>query len=458
MFARLVQKELLSYLLDFRFIALFAICALLSALSVYVGTRNYVTRLQEYNAVSESNRRTAQEWLQSNLTEFEWMGYGWNRRPEVLSPVVHGLSGVLGKEVTIKYDNPPQFVASLFETDPIYALFGVLDLAFIVKVVLSLTVLLFTYDAICGEKEGGTLRLYASFPVPRSHLALAKLVGATVAVLTPFLFAYLLAAAVLSLSSGAELLGEDWGRMAALMGMFVLYLAVFAAFGLWGSALTHRRMTAFLGLLGLWTVWLFVVPNLAVRAARGLTPVESTYDLERQAGALRWENRKERQAEIKTYWQRNRVENWNALPEVRRREIMEGARKTQERLDMAFYSRLKDLQTKRRNDMRQEQRLAMALSATSPMSAVTFVSMDLARTGYIQQEQIEDALSAHLIYMSRVIRGQEDPAHFSWFTYQDRETVGECLSRNAIHILNLTLLAIAGFAGAYVAILRYDVR
>ncbi len=29
---------------------------------------------------------------------------------------------------------------------------------------------------------------------------------------------------------------------------------------------------------------------------------------------------------------------------------------------------------------------------------------------------------------------------------------------NALHILNLALLAILGFAGAYVAILRYDVR
>ena len=60
-------------------------------------------------------------------------------------------------------------------------LFGVLDLAFIVKVVLSLCVLLFTYDAICGEKEQGTLRLYASYPVSRSAQALAKLAGSTVA-------------------------------------------------------------------------------------------------------------------------------------------------------------------------------------------------------------------------------------------------------------------------------------
>jgi hypothetical protein len=105
------------------------------------------------------------------------------------------------------------------------------------------------------------------------------------------------------------------------------------------------------------------------------------------------------------------------------------------------------------------------LSAVSPLGAVSFASMDLARTGFVQQEQIENALNAHLIYLGRFIQEKqffqgENPVltDFSRFTYQDNETLGECLSRNAFHILNLALLAVLGFAGAYVSILRYDVR
>ena len=201
MLIRLIQKEILHYLLDFRFVSLFALCALLSALSVYVGIRNYRLQLREHNAVTQSNRKVLQEWLdKKELLGLLRQGYRWNRRPDVLSPLVYGLSGKQGQEVTIQYRKPPEFEGSLFETDPIHALFEVLDLAFIVKVVLSLFVLLFTYDAICGEKESGTLRLCASFPVSRAMLALAKLVGSSLAVLVPFLFAFLLAAAVLVLS------------------------------------------------------------------------------------------------------------------------------------------------------------------------------------------------------------------------------------------------------------------
>ena len=65
-----------------------------------------------------------------------------------------------------------------------------------------------------------------------------------------------------------------------------LYLMVFGAFGLLVSALTHRRLTAFLGLLGLWTIWLFVVPNLAIRASRAVHPAESLYSLKKKEGTF----------------------------------------------------------------------------------------------------------------------------------------------------------------------------
>ena len=66
------------------------------------------------------------------------------------------------------------------------SMFGVLDLAFIVKIVMSLVALLFTYDAISGEKEDGTFRLYASFSVSRATIALSKVIGCSVSILIPF--------------------------------------------------------------------------------------------------------------------------------------------------------------------------------------------------------------------------------------------------------------------------------
>jgi hypothetical protein len=466
MFGRLVEKELRHLLVDLRFVAVFGLCTLLSALSVYVGGQTYRAKLREHGVVSEANRRAVQKLLEGkSLWNVASKGYRWNRKPERLSPVVFGLSGTLGRQVEVRLERPAGFTSSLYESEGMYALLDVLDFAFVVKFVLSLAVLLFTHDAVCGEKENGTLRLYASFPVRRSTLALAKLVGATVAVLIPFLFAYLIVVLVLAISSGIGLEGDDWMRVAALAGVSALYLTAFAGFGLWISALTHRRLTAFLCLLGLWTLWIYIVPNLAVNAARPLAPVKSVYDQARQAQAARREIRDERRAELNAFYTRNVPGRWRDLSEARRQEIQVDASRIEERWDGEFYHRLADHRTERRNQIRAQQRLAMTLSAISPLSAVSFASMDLARTGFLQQERLEDALNVHLAGLAQYVRKKfAQPrdewilSDFPWFTYQDRETAGTCVARNALPIMNLALLAILGFAGAYVAILKYDVR
>ena len=472
MFGRLAQKELLHHLLDFRFIAVFVLCTLLSGLSVYVGTRTYLRQVQEYHTASERNQRGIKRSVENNSHfHFSYYGYAWGRRPEVLSPVVYGLSGNLGQEVHIHHRRLFQFEKSLFSTDPIQALFGILDFSFIVKVILSLCVLLLTYDAVCGEKEAGTLRLYASFPVSRSSVAMAKLVGSTIAVLVPFAFSFLLASTVLALSPELGLRAEDWGRMAALLIIFVPYLMVFAAFGLWGSALTQRRLTSFLGLLGLWTVWIFIVPNLAMRAAQSLVPVESIYEQKRQTNKAIWEMQAEFSAEGEAlsarFGRRHGLtwpEGFSSMSKELRREWELFSRKDQAKLETEYYPRLRGLlMEERRNQVRRKQNLTVSLSAISPLGAVSFASMDLARTGIFQKEQLENALDDYHLYLGRFLREKLSMdevvlADFSLFNYRDTDTLSECLSRNAFHILNLLLLAILGFAGAYVAILRYDVR
>ncbi len=466
MFGRLVKKELSHYLFDFRFIVVFALCTLLSVLSAYVGTQNYIRQLQQYNVVSEKSRRTIQISLEKNrLQDLEWTGYRWNKRPESLSPVVYGLSGTLGQEVRIQYRRHLQFEASLFATDPIHALLGILDLAFIVKIVLSLCMLLLTYDAICGEKETGTLRLYASFPVSRSKLALAKLIGSSIAVLTPFVFSFLSASLVLILSSRLNLQGQDWIRIAILAVLSSLYLAVFAGFGIWASALTHKRITSFFGLLGLWTVWIFIIPNMAVDIANHLIPVESVYELERKYSALREEIRESRQREVDDYRRLAPTRNLDALSPEEQQKAQIGLRRIDTKWDMLFYRRLNNIRLEWQNQMSRQQQLTFMLSAISPFSAVSIASMDVARTSFVQQEKLEDALNTYLIYMAQFIQKKKSQAanqriltDFSLFTYQDDDRLGECLYRNTFHIVNLWLLLILGFTGAYVTILRYDVR
>ena len=119
MFVRLVQKELMAYLFDFRFILVFALCAFLSALGIYVGSQNYRRQTKEYHAMVKTHRERLQIYIdQGDISRLRQFGYHWNRRPEVLSPVVYGLSGKLGQEIQLHIDRTPRFEASLFALTP----------------------------------------------------------------------------------------------------------------------------------------------------------------------------------------------------------------------------------------------------------------------------------------------------------------------------------------------------
>ena len=72
-----------------------------------------------------------------------------------------------------------------------YAL-GNLDFLFIVGTVFSLLALLFTCDAVAGEKEAGTLRINLSNPLPRDVFLWSKLIGGYIVFVVPFLVSFLL--------------------------------------------------------------------------------------------------------------------------------------------------------------------------------------------------------------------------------------------------------------------------
>ena len=467
MFGRLVRKELAGYFTDLRFTVVFALCILLAAVSVYTGSRNYVRQLQEHSETMASHRRTLASYVENRqLSYLRVVGERWNYRPEVLSPLAYGLSGTIGQEAFVQFQASPRLEVSTYEGDPIYSIFGMLDLSFIVKVILSVSALLFTYDVVCGEKQSGTLRLVASFPVSRATLAASKMVGATVAVLVPYSLSFLIAAAVLALVPEIDLRSDDWLRVVAMLMIFALYLAVFCAFGLFISSVTHQRLTAFLSLLVLWAAWIFVVPDMSVTAVKSLAAGPSSVAVRRQADKLLWEMEAKAHEEVGAYWDRHQVDDWEGLPEATRRELAGGESQIRERWDAQFYPRLARIGEAARNRARRHLRVASILSSASPYGAATLATTALACTGYHQKELVEDALANHLVYMAGYIRQKQavpwplrpELTDYTPFAFRTEETLRACLSRIVPYILNLALLAVLGFAGAYVGIVRYDVR
>lgn len=482
MLKRLIFSEVRRYFVDARFLSVFASCLVLAMLSVTVGGRNYTIQLREYATASEYRRAQLDDWIENGAFWQLQARYPWNRPPEPLSTIVMGRTGVTGREGTVEagranIQRQPlvRFTRSPYERNPVYAMFGVLDLAYIVEIIICLAVLLFTHDAICGEKQSGVLRMVCSFPLARSTLAFAKLLGTAAAVLVPTALSFLIACAFLSLSPDVALGGDDWARIVTLVGLYSLYLGVFVSFGLWISAMCHRRAMAFLSLLVLWATWVFLIPSLAVRTAElAVVPDSTFYDLDRETHRLRWElgvKAAEAGAEALA---RQHPETAGLNAGALRDSVYEHRfdapiRRVTTPVRDEFNHRLSTLREAYRNQVERRTALGRGLAAVSPFGLAHFMAQDVANTGYAAQARIEDALNhyhrnyfldymwAKAPYVVGPLEGQ-DLKDFAPFKPPARQSLGEVLGENTLSIVLLGLFLVLGFAGAYVSFIRYDVR
>ena len=183
MIRTIIEKELREIIGSAKFAVTFGACALLILLSFYVGAENYRTLERQHEAALRENLRKME-----GLTD--WFAVQDHRiflPPQPLATLVTGVSNDIGRTVEVRGRGELAADDSRFNEDPIFAVFRFLDLDFIFQIVLSLFAILFAYDAICGERERGTLKLSFANAVRKESYILGKLLGSYLALALPLL-------------------------------------------------------------------------------------------------------------------------------------------------------------------------------------------------------------------------------------------------------------------------------
>ena len=373
----IIKKEILDNITSPKFVFTFLLCTILILISVYTGVANYSAEKKEHTesvALSKQNME--------NQRDYQSLAGGIRiyKPPQVLGTVVNGIEEATGRVAPVNIASDPNLVESKYESNPVFAVFGALDLMFIVKIVLSLFAILFTYDAIVGEKERGTLKLALSNNVPRDRLILGKAIGGYISLLIPLLIPLLLSLIILLLTPDLALNRADWARLSLIFLMFFLYLSVFFSLGLFISTRTSRSSTSFLVLLFIWVVFVMVIPKVAIIAADQIRPIPSIHEITAKKDAfVRQVSQEERQG--LQQWIIKNAARLSKDPGTYQEKLMKHVQEVQDRATTRIDENNRKLEQDyqlRKND---QQTLAVNLSRISPASALTFGSMTLARTG-----------------------------------------------------------------------------
>ena len=478
MLGHLVRKEILDHLLSLRFLILSGIAALVIGLGLYDGYATYREYLREYHlAVAATEDRRQQLEAADSWAELDALGYEVHKPPAPMSVLVRGLEPILGRSVLVSGAGKWLPARSPATSEPILGLFPPMDMGMIVQVVLSLFVLLFTYDAVCGEKEAGTLRLVASLPVARHRLLLGKLIGTLVPILAAFGLPLLLGVAILLLLPGIEADRLDPVRLGLIFVAFGAYLAVFACAGIFVSSLVHRSTTSFVVLLVLWAGFVAILPRLSLVTADRIRPAPSIHELQSQKEAIRSDLLERRHLLVDKWtddYEKSRGEDWWKTPEGReaqytyysdKRLEFFGIRQTEyARLEEAFYNRYNARMS-----------LSVGLGRLSPAFALGNAVVRLASTGVDRHRAFQRAIEEHRSRHEKWLYKTKDrdrfrqmhPAKYGQYKWDVADmpafTYRDSLSREDLQaaLFDIGLLAVWGlllFAGAHIAFLRYDLR
>ena len=161
-----------------------------------------------------------------------------------------------------------------------------IDWVFIVTYLLSFIPLLFTFDALSGERERGTLRLCLANSISRPALLVGKFLGSLITVLISFYFAVLFNLAIISTESWTQLGGADWGRVGFIVLIASCYASIFIAVGLIVSAITRESRLSLVVLLLIWvTVVVFMPSTLGTLSTKWMPPVQTHHQFQKARDA-----------------------------------------------------------------------------------------------------------------------------------------------------------------------------
>jgi ABC-type transport system involved in multi-copper enzyme maturation permease subunit len=267
----IAKKEFRDNILTAGFAVGLLLCLALIPYTVYTGIRTYENRLAQY----ETDVKAAEEVYEKSQVYSQV-------NPLVVKPVSplsifsKGISEQTGSKVKLDRKEKPVFssdVVSLNE-NPFMGGFMSLDFATALTVLLSLLGILFSYNMLSREKEQGTLKLALSNPVSRSVFFLGKITGIFLTLLPILAICFLVILLIIQLSPSVHFTAGDYGRIATLILMSLVYFAFFVFLGGFISSRSKSSVTSIILNLFIWCFLLFLLPNAATYLGKNITPTE----------------------------------------------------------------------------------------------------------------------------------------------------------------------------------------
>ena len=332
------------------------------------------------------------------------------------------------------------------------------DWAFIIAYVLSLIALLFTFDAISGEREHGTLRLMLANSVPRHTVLIGKFLGSLVSVSIPFTLAALMNLLMISTSNAVHLNIEAWGRLGIICFIALLYTCLFLVLGLLVSARVQRSAVSLVILLLIWVTFVVFIPS-------PLASIASEFSSSMSADE-KWTQYSQKQEEI---WDKYNYVAWSDA--VDRKTLTAKSAFFTEKAEM-----IERLNQEYLTSQIAQVQHTRSITRFSPATLLQHLLESFAGTGFARHlqfvENVERYARQYREFVVDIDRSDSESLHIIGVRegmtvkkvspaavpkFEDTLSLSKDFNTAAVDLLLLTLFVIVLLSGAYLAFVRVEV-
>jgi ABC-type transport system involved in multi-copper enzyme maturation permease subunit len=274
MLKTIIIKELQNNLYSLRFHISFLLCIVIFAVGTIAFLKNHDAKMQEYSKYQAESKNQLKQTAESNVGLL-----AVNKRAFVWRPRANAIIS----DCKEKYF-PNRFIYSAYnvfgfeigrgETNPFLSTFQELNWSFIVSVILSFAVLLFTFDTISGEKETGALALTLSNSIPRATVLLGKYISAIITTMVMAVFGIVLSILIVLFSRKVDFTLATLMEILGFLILVFLFLSCTAVIGILSSVIAHKSNISLLVSLTFWLVFVVVIPNTAIFWANKIFSIE----------------------------------------------------------------------------------------------------------------------------------------------------------------------------------------
>jgi len=485
MLVTLIKKEIVTTVLDLRFVIASLLFLVLIPLGMYVSRKDYEQRLANYRLEHQMYR---QKYGKEVSSKVEVQGF---RPPSVLSIFASGLDHYIPDKVITSRSGIFRTTKDVRGDSPAL-LFGRMDLFFNMCFVASLVAMAFTFNSISGEKQAGTLGLMLANSIPRSHILLSKITGAYVSLLIPLIMSLLIASIILELSQDISiLLPELYPSFLIILVVTLVYILTMVTLGVLISGTTQKPIISMTVSLFVWVIIVLALPKVSTMLARIIYPVEAEQVVNlRKHMALDdlQETYKQKSKEIhkkyphlsrelisRYYFEKRVIKETFALsPKVQSvipldEELAAHLKENEERIN----NEIGQIVQSHKNKMNIQNAIAMSISRLSPACCYSYLISGLSNTGTMEYDkfmenaqEFQDTVKKTIYdnYLSRVYEGGSsghmlhrppDTVPDMHYRYSSLAEIVEAGWVDVILSIGFTFLF---FTLAFVTFNRYDVR